>query len=109
MSLINLLFAPWVVAARMPKLYAEATDSSTRNIESGRMVVEKYEATVSGLFAAQRSLMASGHDAMRASLRGDAASAGLAMLRAGPRAAEASLGPAAKTVSANLKRLSRRA
>jgi hypothetical protein len=109
MSLPNLFLAPFVVAARLPKLALEATDGNATNPEADRMVQEKVAAGVAGLFAAQRSWINSNHDIVRASLRGDFASASVALLRAAPRAAEASLKPAAQTVSANLKRLGKRA
>jgi hypothetical protein len=105
MSLPNLFLAPFVVAARLPKLALEATDGNATNPEADRMVQEKVAAGVAGFFAAQRSWINSGHDVARASFRGDFAGAGIALIRAAPRAVEAALFPAARTVSANLKRL----
>lgn len=102
----RLLLAPWVVAMRWPGLMAGLSGPSPRQRrENRRMVDEKIAAAQAGGMAAGRTL---------ATLAFQAAAAGWApwtlprLARAQRAVLEAALAPAARTVGANAKRLSRR-
>lgn len=106
-DLSGLWLSPFVIASRMPILFYEALnpDPSRRN-ETNRMVAEKMAAAQEGMLAAQIALGHAVAENMAAFAFGQTPKAtprktAHAMMNAG-------LGPAARRVKANAKRLSKR-
>lgn len=105
-ALSGLLLSPLVIAARLPILWFEAFDPDPgRRSETNRLVVEKMKATQEGIVAAQIALgsaMAETGAAMMLGRtpKGSPNSVAKAVVKAG-------LGPAARQVRKNHRRLSR--
>ena len=100
----GLMFAPMVVALRMPLLAAEARAGSKIGSETMKAGAEKAEAVAEGLFAAQLSLAQSASEFWLEAASGRVPS--LFDGTAAERAMHAALRPASRHVSANFRRLS---
>jgi heme A synthase len=106
-DLSALWLSPFVIASRLPILFAESLNPTpSRRRETNRMVVEKLAAIQEGVVAAQLALGAAVAENMAALAFGQTARStprktADAMLRAG-------LAPAARRVRANAKRLGQR-
>ncbi len=106
-TLAGLWLAPLVVGARLPILFFEALDPNlSRRAETNRMVLEKVAAVQEGVVAAQIALASACAEATVALMFGmtpKGTPRGLmrSMVHAG-------LGPAARRVKANHKRLGKR-
>lgn len=99
-----LMFAPMVMALRIPLMAAEAKPGSKIGAETMKAGAEKAEAVAEGLFAAQLSMAQSASDFWL-----EAASGRVPWLFNGiaaERAVHAALRPASRRVSANFRRLS---
>ncbi len=102
----GLFMSPFVVAQRMPHLMWEAVGGNPfGQRESTVMLSEKLEAVQSGMVAAQREAVLATMETGLAMLRGQPAEAARLMLGSASRVTQAALQPAARKVSANLKRL----
>lgn len=112
--MIDFWLAPFVVAARMPKLAREAQQLAlgqpmrTDRLESERMVTEKVQALRQGMEAMMRESVRTGMALGLAAAFGNVAAATQTLAGAPDRLARASLRPARRRVRANARRLSRR-
>ncbi|MAW85156.1 MAG: hypothetical protein CMJ42_01370 [Phyllobacteriaceae bacterium] len=102
----DLLLAPFVVAMRLPVLYAEAAGGGLARNETHRAVDEKIAAGAEGLWAAQLSLWAGAFEFWPAVLSGR--HPGDLMAESLERASRAALQPTSRTVRHNFDRLVRR-
>lgn len=100
----GLMFAPMVIALRLPLLAAEAKAGRKLGAETMKAGAEKAEAVAEGLFAAQLSLATSASQFWLEAASGRVPS--LFDGTAAERAMHAALRPASRRVSANFRRLS---
>jgi hypothetical protein len=106
---LSLYLSHLVVAERMPRLIWEAMGGNAFGPrESDTMITEKLTAMQRGGMAAQREMMLAGMQSGMAAMRGQPAEAARVLMAAPARVTKAALQPAARTVSANLKRLKKR-
>lgn len=102
-SATDLLLAPFVVAMRLPVIYAEAAGGGLTGKETHRAVEEKISAGVEGLWAAQMSLLEAALEFWPAVLSGR--HPGDVMADSLSRASRAALHPTSRTVRRNFDRL----
>jgi hypothetical protein len=106
---LGLFLSPFVVAQRMPRLWWEALGGNAFGPrESTMMLSEKLEAAQFGVVAAQREAVRASLESGVAAMRGQPVEAMRILGHAPSRITKAALNPAAKRVSANLKRLKKR-
>ena len=102
----SLFLAPLVIADRMPRLWWEAMGGNPfGEKESVAIVTEKLTALQKGTLAANSAALSSAFALGNAMMRGNLASALSIAASAPARVTEAALMPAARRVSANVKRL----
>ncbi|MFP1633405.1 hypothetical protein ACLB6G_16865 [Zhengella sp. ZM62] len=102
----DLLLAPFVVAMRLPVLYAEAAAGGLARGETHRAVDEKIAAGAEGLWAAQLSLWEAAFEFWPSVLSGR--HPGDLMADTMARASRAALRPTSRTVRHNFDRLVQR-
>jgi hypothetical protein len=103
-----LFLAPVVIAQRLPRLWWEAFGGNPFGPrETDVMLSEKMDAIQKGAAAAQRQFVLMGLESGAAMLRGQPVDAARIAMGLSGRVIEAALQPAARKVSANMKRLSR--
>jgi hypothetical protein len=101
----DLFLSPLVVAQRLPLLWLEAAGLSQGRPESKRMVAEKVAAITEGMAAAQVEMHSLWWQSVLALSRGLRPPG---PLTATARVTNAALGPAAKRVRSNVRRLKKR-
>ncbi len=102
----RLFLAPFVIAQRLPRIWLESTGlTGNDRPETERMINEKVSAFHEGMMAAQVEMMKATMDIAMATFTGGNPAA-VAVL-ATERVTNAAMRPAARTVRANAKRLSR--